>query len=986
MSQLLIIGISVCVLLLAGMVADRLLADKVAWQDLAWRLTLLSVLILPLFLIFAHFKWPAGLVQIPVLTAKPQLALEASLESNDRSSNSDTNTETSQVGLMSRQEHVQSSIDATPSKQAQRIDDPNAVSEPAGTKGASDLIASDSFATSMPIEPNIPWLFFVKMTWALGSFYFLIRYIIGCVTIQMIAIRARIDNKTEPQGWAKAIDQATLAAGLKSRITVRPSSSISTPMLIGVICPIILVPESMLKLSSSGAKVQASLTHEAMHIRRADAFWNVLLFVCILIWWPIPIVHWMKKRMFWLRELLCDANVATEMGAANYAESLLQLTQLPCKRRMGLLAVPMHSQEQSLESRVAWILDKSNFVPTPSRIFRRIAWSCLVVAILGFSTIKLVPANSPSSALAGVATTTATFESEQDQQQKPKNETVEDSEVEFRGIVKTAAGKPVAKATVHLRWKDGSRRAPRKTLKATTDHEGRYTLSTDLPGPYRIWAEGDGLTSLEKYLAGKRIPAQKDTNGPITTDITIKKACDYEVTVVSAETKQAIEGAKIEFGWTDIAREYTTGANGLASIRGLATNDWYFAVRAEGYATFFEKTSPQALGTTTKLTFEMQPGATAEITLRDQNDDPISDAYVEVQYQNIPMTPRLIPASRTDANGKLLAKGLPIKTKLIFIGSKDGYKFDNSYNSRRFEVDGKQEIENLTFVGEKLPYGGDVEFEISDEDGQPISGATLKNPSVYGSRYRTATTDPQGKAQLKDLYPYNLNPSTDNKYVIIKADGKIPQRINVKPGPKDQPKLFRVALKTGKTLKGVLLTPAGKPAPAKTSVYFNEGRHGEWNGGKVLTDKEGKFEIRGLEDTTTITVYTPKQYEPIEDIEFDVVQGKETEIRMTPAAVLRVRAIDSATGSPIQKFNVRIGFCRARLEGDKLVTGIRADLSRPGVNVHGTQKEYKLNHQVAGAVYKVIVSAKGYQTKTIERMQTVVESEAKLIDVALTKE
>ena len=115
-------------------------------------------------------------------------------------------------------------------------------------------------------------------------------------------------------------------------------------------------------------------------------------------------------------------------------------------------------------------------------------------------------------------------------------------------------------------------------------------------------------------------------------------------------------------------------------------------------------------------------------------------------------------------------------------------------------------------------------------------------------------------------------------------------------------------------------------------------------------------------------------------------RGNEIKIKMTPTAVLRIRAIDEATGDPIPEFNVRLGHCKSRLDGDKRGSGISSQLINPGVNIHGTRKEYKLDHEFAGAVYKVVVSAKGYQTKTIERMQTVVESDSKLIDIALTKE
>ena len=112
------------------------------------------------------------------------------------------------------------------------------------------------------------------------------------------------------------------------------------------------------------------------------------------------------------------------MGAADYAESLLKLTQTPGLRRASLLAVPMLSREQSLESRVAWILEMSNSVSKPSPRFRRTIWCCLIVALLGFTTIKLVPA-SPASPHALAA---ANLELDQE----PGT-----NEVELQGVVKT---------------------------------------------------------------------------------------------------------------------------------------------------------------------------------------------------------------------------------------------------------------------------------------------------------------------------------------------------------------------------------------------------------------------------------------------------------------------------------------------------------------------------------------------------------------------
>jgi len=463
MSQLLVIGISVCVLLCLGMIADRLLSGRVAWQDLAWRLTLLAVLMLPIFTFLVGSKWPGGLIQVPVLAAQMETPIDSSvkrdLNSNRGVDNFDYQPSTVVFEDAESKQPAQNRISAEFNK-SKASDNmkvvnhlPNQASRP---KTKSAVVDSELSGFSFS------WSVLAKAIWLLGSLCFLVRYVVGWCVIRLVASHAT-NATNEPNGWAHAIDKATSLAGLDNRIVVRASDKISTPMLVGVIRPLVLVPELMLQLSPSDARVRAALSHEAMHIRRADAHWNFLLFICLLVWWPIPMVHWMKKRMFWLRELLCDADVAAEMGAANYAESLLRLTQLPSQRRIGMLAVPMHSQEQSLESRVKWILELPSSVPNPSRLIRGVVWCCLVVALLGFTTIKLVPASSPSSL--GISPELVIPISDQDQEKKT-NEKAEKKkpETELRGLVKNSEGNPVAGAIVYLRWNDGKNTLPRETF------------------------------------------------------------------------------------------------------------------------------------------------------------------------------------------------------------------------------------------------------------------------------------------------------------------------------------------------------------------------------------------------------------------------------------------------------------------------------------------------------------------------------------------
>ncbi|MFK7769429.1 MAG: M56 family metallopeptidase [Mariniblastus sp.] len=267
MSQLLIIGISICALLVLAMIADWLLADKVAWQDLVWRSTLMTMLMLPILVVSGTVLWPSGLVQIPVLAAQPVSQPNDSVTEKRTFRPGDRDFKVANNSLETFQ--PQPSVDQ---KTAQPLVDSKAIIS--GPKQVSSVNVKDTVVDA-PMAPtgsksfSFSWPAIVMAIWLLGSFVFLVRYIAGWWAIRIVTAST---SKTEPRGWSRAIDRATKIAGLNSRITVRASNRIATPMLVGILRPLVLVPEFMLQFSHADARVRSALSHEAMHIRRSDPF------------------------------------------------------------------------------------------------------------------------------------------------------------------------------------------------------------------------------------------------------------------------------------------------------------------------------------------------------------------------------------------------------------------------------------------------------------------------------------------------------------------------------------------------------------------------------------------------------------------------------------------------------------------------------------------------------------------------------------------
>jgi len=192
-------------------------------------------------------------------------------------------------------------------------------------------------------------------------------------------------------------------------------------------------------------------------------------------------------------------------------------------------------------------------------------------------------------------------------------------------------------------------------------------------------------------------------------------------------------------------------------------------------------------------------------------------------------------------------------------------------------------------------------------------------------------------------------------------------------------------------LRGRVVTPEGKPAP-NLSVFTRENFNYDhklatdlkWP--RIRTDADGRFELNEVDADQQLTIYTPKEYAPVQDFLVEL-EGNETEvtIEMQPAGIIRARAIDEETGELIPAFNVRVDRVDEPVlrAGDTVPLGIFASHMNPGINVHGTAKEFVLDGQTPGMVYRLIISADGYETTEVDRARA--EVDAELVDVPLTR-
>lgn len=129
---------------------------------------------------------------------------------------------------------------------------------------------------------------------------------------------ARPDLEAEAQAG-----QTAASLGLKRAVPVRRSKQVRTPMVLGLLRPVLLLPEGQ-------AVDEVVLCHELTHLKRLDLAYKALLVAACWLHWFNPLVWWMSRAASENLELCCDDDVAAGRDAAfrrKYGELLLSTAE-----------------------------------------------------------------------------------------------------------------------------------------------------------------------------------------------------------------------------------------------------------------------------------------------------------------------------------------------------------------------------------------------------------------------------------------------------------------------------------------------------------------------------------------------------------------------------------------------------------------------------------------------------------------------------------
>lgn len=194
-----------------------------------------------------------------------------------------------------------------------------------------------------------------------------------------------------------ALARAKARAGVRRHVWLRRCPAVASPMLVGVLRPVILLPDTAL----AGPALELVLLHELHHLRRGDIPVKLLLVLVRGMHWFNPIMHWMDRALAYHCEASCDAWVVrgADLDARQYySETLIGVIRRESGTRSAL-CTSYYGGVNGMKRRILSIMDTSK-----KRV--GVLAACLTVALtLGTGlALELEPEEETAAVAAPVST------------------------------------------------------------------------------------------------------------------------------------------------------------------------------------------------------------------------------------------------------------------------------------------------------------------------------------------------------------------------------------------------------------------------------------------------------------------------------------------------------------------------------------------------------------------------------------------------------
>lgn len=207
--------------------------------------------------------------------------------------------------------------------------------------------------------------------------------------------------------WRMFIKKVAAQIGIKKPVHIWISDLVTSPVTIGYIKPVILIPLAAVNQLST-QQLEAVLLHELAHIRRYDYLLNLILKFSQSILYFNPFVKAFVKIVEREREKSCDEMVIQfQYDPYGYASALLELEKV--NHLPKTLAVAAGGKKNDLLHRVEWIMGVSK---QPVFSFNKLAGVLAgLLCLIAFNALLIISKPVNKTANDRIAATTGSLSS-----------------------------------------------------------------------------------------------------------------------------------------------------------------------------------------------------------------------------------------------------------------------------------------------------------------------------------------------------------------------------------------------------------------------------------------------------------------------------------------------------------------------------------------------------------------------------------------------
>ena len=225
---------------------------------------------------------------------------------------------------------------------------------------------------------------FWALVWWLGTLAGIGWFALGYLRVYARVRRSAAAASPEAQAVLRELDP-------KSRVRLTESPAVSTPLLLGVIHPLVALPAGV----TDPDRLRDILSHELTHVRRKDLLVKWFAAVATSFHWFNPVMLLVRREIGRCCELACDEAVMKGLTAPErrrYGETLLALAA-HAPKGLGSLAVTLCEEKKQLKERLYCIVKYKK--SGPMVIFLSLILTAAVGACAMVNGVKPVTPGEP---------------------------------------------------------------------------------------------------------------------------------------------------------------------------------------------------------------------------------------------------------------------------------------------------------------------------------------------------------------------------------------------------------------------------------------------------------------------------------------------------------------------------------------------------------------------------------------------------------------